>query len=206
MTQQLQEENPDETTTTTAAVTRGNALARWGRALAVGFFSFVALAIGVALVPVESLLGGRLNAAFTSFHAITGLDQHWNMFGTISYHRDYDVSVEIESSGGGWKPVEGVGPILPGLAPLPGHFRYHTFFTRLDEKRYARGVEPYTEALGRAILAEHPDWKGRRFRVRKVAARLNSLDVIRELDQPSYEQSTIHGPYDLGSEHEGGRP
>ena len=180
-----------------SAPRESGALRRLGRGLAVAFFTITALAIGVTLVPAGSVLRARLDPAFTSFQAVTGLDQHWNMFGTISYHRGYRVQVEIESPGGGWKPVEEVGPILPGLEPLPGHFRYHTFFTRLDEKRYAAGVEPYAAALGEAILAAHPEWKGRRFRVRKVADRLNSLDVVRDLDQPSYEQSTIHGPYDL---------
>ena len=191
---------------TDSASSQGGPARQLGRGLAVVFFSFTALTIGVTLVPAGSVLRARLDPAFTSFQAVTGLDQHWNMFGTISYHRDYGVQVEIEAPGGGWKAVDGVGPILPGLEPLPGHFRYHTFFTRLDEKRYAHGVDPYAVALGDAILVAHPEWKGRRFRVRKVAARLNSLDVVRDLDQPSYDQSTIHGPYDLPPQSPGAAP
>lgn len=173
-------------------------LQRVTRGVATVFFLFLALAIGYTLVPTESVLRSAGKPLFWSFRMATGLDQHWNMFGTISYHRDYEVTVEIEDPvGRAWVGREEIGPILPGLDPVPDHFRYHTLFTRFDEKRYSAGVDPFVRDLGQAILEAHPDWEGRQFRIRKVAGRLNSLDTVRDLEDPSYPQSTIHGPYRL---------
>ncbi len=179
--------------------TRGG---RLGRALAVLFFTWVAASLLFTLIPVESAMRRSLGPVFDGWRALTGLEQHWDMFGTVPHHRSYAVTVEIElpGRGGDWRRVSDIGPVLPGLRELPGHFRYHTFFTRLDDKVYAEALEPYLRDLEAAILEAHPEWRGGRFRVRKAAERIHPLETIRDLGEPSYEQMTQHGPRVLDGE------
>lgn len=175
---------------------------RWKRVLAVGGCLWVAASLGFTLIPVESVLRQRLGRVFDGWRAVTGLEQHWDMFGTVPHHRSYAVVVEIEPPGGGgsWREVADLGPVLPGLREMPGHFRYHTFFTRLDDKVYADALEPYLLGLEAAILEAHPELRGGRFRVRKSAGRIHPLETIRDLGEPSYEQTTQHGPRGLGGD------
>ena len=120
------------------------------------------------------------------------------MFATVPHHREYHVVVEIEPrNSGGWGTLPEVGPILPGLKPVPSHFRYHTFFTRLNQKRYEGGIEPYAKAVGDEILALHPGLEGQRYRLRKTASKIHALETIRDLGVPGFDQSVLHGPYRL---------
>ncbi len=172
---------------------------RGGRGIAVLFLTWTALAMAFTMIPVESVLRRKVAPLFERFRSITGLDQHWDMFASVPNHRAYVVTVEVEpASGGGWRTLETIGPVLPGLEPLPAYFRYHSFYNRLDQKRYAGGMEPYTRALAGEIVRAHPGLEGGRFRLRKSAQRIQALETIRDLGEVSYEQSTLNGPYPLG--------
>ncbi len=169
-----------------------------GRGLAALFFTWMAIGLGFTMVPSESILRKKLAPVFDPWRSLTGTEQHWDMFGTVPHHRDYTVSVEGKApSSSAWRTLPDVGPVLPGLKPVPGHFRFHTFFTRLDDKRYDYARDPYLANLGKVIVAAHPELKGGQFRLRKTAQRIHPLETIRDLGEPSYEQTTLHGPLDL---------
>lgn len=171
---------------------------RFGRAVAALFLTWVALSLAFTLVPQESVLRKKLAPVFDRWRSLTGAEQHWDMFATVPHHRGYEVTVEVQPSGGGsWRVVPELGPILPGLEPMPAYFRYHTFFTRLDENAYDYSLDPYLARLGEAIVKAHPEWTGGKFRLRKAAQRIHQLETIRDLGEASYEQTILHGPVDL---------
>ena len=173
---------------------------RIGRVVAVIFFTWTAVAITFTMIPTQSIIWRKFQPLVGRYRMLTGLDQHWDMFASVPNHRAYEVTVEVEPpSGGGWRTLPGIGPVIPGLREVPGHFRYHTYFTRLDEKRYVPQVIPYTQRLADEILREHPELTGGKFRLRKTAHRIQALETIRDLGEPSFEQSTLNGPYPLTS-------
>lgn len=169
-----------------------------GRAAAVLLVTWVAAGLVFTMIPTESVLRQKLQPVFGPWRSLSGTEQHWDMFGTVPHHRSYAVSVEVQApSTSGWQTLEDLGPVFPDLKPLPRLFRYHTFFTRLDDKRYNYALDPYLAKLGNAIVAAHPELKGGRFRLRKEAQRIHPLETIRDLGEPSYEQTVLHGPLDL---------
>ena len=169
-----------------------------GRVATVLLLTWVATGLGFTMIPTESVLRQKLQPVFGPWRSLSGTEQHWDMFGTVPHHRSYAVTVEVQPpSTSGWITLDDLGPVFPDLKPVPGHFRYHTFFTRLDDKRYHYALDPYLAKLGNAIVAAHPEWKGGRFRLRKEAQRIHPLETIRDLDEPSYEQTVLHGPLDL---------
>ena len=148
------------------------------------------------LIPVESAIRRETQAWMDPVRRWTGLDQHWDMFITAPFHHRYAVSVEVEPPGPAGETAK-LGPVLPGFQEKPAYFRYHTFFSRLDDPQYAAWLEPYANRLGAALGTAHPEWRSGRFRIRKSAGRIQTLTTIRDLGEIAYEQTTLHGPYPI---------
>ena len=162
-------------------------------AVALAALTWHAAAIGFTLIPFESQLRKRLAPPMDFYRKLTGIEQHWNMFETVPYHRDYTVAVGVTQ--GSANTSAETGPILPGLAPFPEYFRYHTFMTRLESKEFDMFLEPYARHLGEEILRAHPG--ATRFEIRKQAERIQDLELIRDLGKVSRTVQTVHGPYPL---------
>lgn len=175
---------------------RDQGLGRFGRIFAVLFLTWTAAVIAWTIVPRESIVRRQSTWLFQPCRSITGLDQHWDMFGTVPHHHAYRVVVEVEPPGTAGARVK-TGPILPGLGDVPAYFRYHTFFVRMEDPTYAGWLTPYIERLGAELADSHPEWRGGTFRVRKTAVRIQPLDTIRDLGEVGYEQSTMHGPFPI---------
>ena len=175
-----------------------NRLRGWLRGLAVVLLTWIAFGLAFTLIPPESILRKKLAPWLDPWRSLSGTEQHWDMFGTVPHHRSYAVTVEVQSpSSRSWQSLPDLGAVLPGLRPMPSYFRYHTFFTRLDDASYGYARDPYLAKLGEAIVSSHPELRGGRFRLRKTAQRIHPLETIRDLGEPSYEQTTLHGPLDL---------
>jgi hypothetical protein len=168
------------------------------RAMAVLVLSWTALAMLWTMVPPESATRRATRGLFERYRQLSGLDQHWDMFATAPYHHAYEVTIEVEPPGSNGTRVT-TGPVLPGLEGFPPYFRYHTFFSRLEEKTYASWLQPYAGRLAAELAREHPDWQGGTFRIRKAAERIQSLETIRDLGEIAFEQTTLHGPYPIPS-------
>ena len=169
---------------------------RIGRVAAVLFLSWTALAMLWTMVPVESATRRATRGIFERYRVWTGLDQHWDMFATAPYHHRYEVTIEVEPPGSAGTRVA-TGPVLPGLREKPAYFRYHTFFSRLDDPAYSAWLAPYADRVAAELARAHPEWRGGTFRIRKTAWRIQPLATIRDLGEISFEQATLHGPYPI---------
>jgi hypothetical protein len=167
-----------------------------GRVAAVLFLTWTALAILWTLVPMESATRRATRGLFERYRVLTGLDQHWDMFVSAPYHHRYEVVIEVRPPGQ-VATRSTAGPVIPGLVEAPPYFRYHTFFSLLDEKRYAAWLDPYVERVAAELAREHPKWRGGTFRIRKTAWRIQALTTIRDLGEIAFEQATFHGPYPI---------
>lgn len=161
------------------------------RIVAVLWLTFHAASMLHVLLP-DSRIKSLIRPVFNHYQALTGTEQHWDMFSSVSNHHAYDIGVEIRQPGGA---IERVGPVLPGLTEMPDYFRYHTFFTRIDGDRFAPYRNPYVEDIRGAIIDR--GITGNTFEVRKAAVRIKFLESISSSGEIGFDDTALNGPYPL---------